>query len=136
NLLNSNGGLLNLGSQTGAVTGALTQVLNGILTDLVTGITSGTPGGTIGAGSGTTDTIPAGDCELVDLHLGPINADILGLQLTTSQICLNVFADPNGGLLGDLLCSLDNLLNNNGNNAQAAQVLVGNVLEDLQALGL
>ena len=29
---------------------------------------------------GPTDTIPAGDTELVNLHLGPINADILGLQ--------------------------------------------------------
>jgi hypothetical protein len=135
NLLNGSGGLLNLGGLTGGVTGALTQVLNGILTDLVTGTTSGT-GGTIGSSSPGTDTIPAGDSELVGLHLGPINADVLGLQVTTSPICLNVFADPNGGLLGNLLSSLNNLLNNGGNNTQASQVLVRNILRDLQSLNL
>jgi hypothetical protein len=134
NLLNGTGGLLNLGGQTSAVTGALTRVLNGILTDLVTGTNAGT-GGTIGSSTSSTDTIPAGDTELVDLHLGPISADILGLQITTSQICLNVYADPNGGLLGELLTSLDNLLNNNGSDALAAQVLVGNNLKDLRSLG-
>jgi hypothetical protein len=113
NLLNGSGGLLSLGHQTGAVTGALTRVLNGILTDLVTGSTSGT-GGTQGTGTGVTDTIPPGDTELVDLHLGPINADILGLEVQTSQICLNLYADPHGGLLGSLLSSLDNLLNGGG----------------------
>ena len=90
----------------------------------------------MGTGTGTTDTIPAGDTELVDLHLGPINADILGLDITTSQICLNVFADPRGGLLGGLLSSLDNLLNNNGNNGHAQTVLVGNILRDLRGLGV
>ena len=49
----------------------------------------------------------------------------------TSQICLNVYADPNGGLLGGLLSSLDNLLNNGGNNGHAQTVLVRNILRDL-----
>ena len=129
NLLKSPGGLLNLGGQTGAVTGGLTTVLNGLLTDLTTGSTAGT-------GGGTPDTTPAGDVSLVNLHLGPINADILGLQVTTSPICLNVFADPNGGLLGGLLSSLDNLLNNHGNNGHAQNVLVGNILRDLSQLVL
>jgi hypothetical protein len=134
NLLSGSGGLLNLGGQTGAVTSALTQVLNGILTDLTTGSTTGT-GGTIGSSTGSTDTIPAGDCELVDLHLGPINANILGLQITTSEICLNVFADPNGGVLGSLLCSLDDLLSNPAT-AHAQNALVRNILSDIARLGL
>jgi len=135
NLLTGTGGLLNLGGATGNVTGALTTVLNDVLTDLTTGSTSGT-GGTMGTGTGTTDTIPAGDTELVNLHLGPISADILGLEIQTSQICLNVYADPNGGLLGNLLSSLDNLLNNGGNNGHAQNVLVSNILRDLANLRL
>jgi hypothetical protein len=134
NLLSGSGGLLNLGGLTGQVTSGLTQVLNGILTDLTTGSNAGT-GGTIGPSTGSTDTIPAGDCELVNLHLGPINANVLGLQITTSQICLNVFADPNGGLLGSLLCSLDNLLSNPAT-ATAQNALVTNILRDLGRLGL
>jgi hypothetical protein len=117
NLLTGTGGLLNLSStQASGVTGALTTVLNGLLKDLTAGgivsQANGGTGGTMGTSTGVTDTIPAGDTELVDLHLGPINADILGLQITTSQICLNLYADPTGGLLGSLLSGLDNLLNN------------------------
>lgn len=147
NLLNSSGGLLNLGNLTNPTTGAnataqltggLTTILNGLLTDLTTGSTTapGGTGGTMGTGSGTTDTIPARDTELVNLHLGPINANILGLQLQTSQICLNVFADPKGGLLGGLLSSLDHLLNNHGHNGHAQNVLARNILRDLTRLGL
>jgi len=127
NLLNNTGGLLNLGTQTGAVTGALTQSLDGVLGGLLAG----------GGGGGTAaDVAPPGTCELVNLHLGEIHLNVLGLHVDTSEICLLVYADPNGGLLGNLLCSLNNLLNNRGNNAQAAQVLVRNVLKDLQSLGL
>jgi len=143
NLLSGTGGLLNLGSLTGPitggqVTGALTTVLNGILTDLTTGTTTapGGTGGTIGTSTPSTDAIPAGDVSLVSLHIGPINADVLGLLVQTSPICLNVFADPNGGLLGSLLSSLNNLLNNHGNNSHAETVLVRNILRDLQHLAL
>jgi hypothetical protein len=134
-LLNGGGGLLNLGGATGSLTGTLTTILDGLLTDLTTGSTAGT-GGTMGSGTGVTDTIPAGDTELVNLHLGPITADVLGLDIATSQICLNVYADPNGGLLGSLLSSLDNLLNNGGNNGNAQNVLVRNILNDISRLHL
>jgi len=135
-------GLLGLvGGQTSTVTGGLTEVLNRVLTDVTSGgivslLNGGTGGTPAAGGTGMTDTIPAGDTELVDLHLGPIHADILGLDITTSQICLNVYADPHGGLLGSLLSSLDNLLNNHGNTGHAQNVLLRNLLRDLTALGL
>jgi len=137
-LLGGSGGLLNLGDSAGGLTGALTQVLNGILTDLTTGTTTapGGTGGTAAPGGPTTDAIPAGDVSLVDLHIGAIHANILGLDVQTSEICLRVFADPNGGLLGGLLASLDNLLNNSGNNGHAQTILVRNILRDLAALRL
>ncbi|HMB02552.1 MAG TPA: hypothetical protein VKP69_02295, partial [Isosphaeraceae bacterium] len=111
NLLNSNGGLLNLNGQTSAVTGALSQVFNGGTTTTGTHV-PGILDQLLAPGSGGGDQAPAGTCELVNLHLGPIHLNVLGLDVQTSQICLLVYADPNGGLLGDLLCSLDNLLNN------------------------
>ena len=53
----------------------------------------------------------AGACPILDLSLGPINLDLLGLVVETSEICLQITAYENGGLLGDLLCSVANLLN-------------------------
>jgi hypothetical protein len=48
---------------------------------------------------------------VLDLRLGPINLNVLGLVVQTSPICLTITATPGGGLLGDLLCQLGNLLN-------------------------
>ena len=53
----------------------------------------------------------AGPCPILNLALGPINLTLLGLNVDTSAICLEVTAIPGGGLLGDLLCSVANLLN-------------------------
>jgi hypothetical protein len=51
------------------------------------------------------------NCPILNLELGPIHLDLLGLNVDTSQICLDVVAHENGGLLGDLLCGVSNLLN-------------------------
>ena len=71
---------------------------------------------------GTTTTVPfsspvditvaqAGVCPVLDLRLAPIHLNVLGLAVDTSSICLTITAIQGGGLLGDLLCSLGNLLN-------------------------
>lgn len=52
-----------------------------------------------------------GDCPILNLQLGPINLDVLGLDVATSQICLAVTAHRHEGLLGELLCGLANALN-------------------------
>ena len=70
---------------------------------------------------GTTTTVPfsspvditvaqPGTCPVLDLRLGPINLNLLGLVVQTSPICLTITATPGGGLLGDLLCQLGTLL--------------------------
>jgi len=54
---------------------------------------------------------PAGTtCPILDLHLGAIHLSLLGLNVDTSEICLKITAEQGGGLLGDLLCSVANLL--------------------------
>lgn len=50
------------------------------------------------------------ECPILDLQLGPINLNLLGLGLATSPICLRATAIQGGGLLGDLLCAVANLL--------------------------
>lgn len=60
-----------------------------------------------------TLTPPTGSetCPVLDLQLAPIHLSLLGANVDTSAICLDVTATEGGGLLGDLLCGgLDNLL--------------------------
>jgi len=56
------------------------------------------------------DQTGAGACPILDLELGPINLNLLGLVVETSPICLRITAVEGGGLLGDLLCAVANLL--------------------------
>ena len=51
-----------------------------------------------------------GECPILDLRVGPIDLNLLGLRVQTSPICLEITAFEGGGLLGDLLCEVANLL--------------------------
>jgi hypothetical protein len=59
----------------------------------------------------TTRPNPAdATCPILNLELGPIHLDLLGLVVDTSAICVDITAHR-GALLGDLLCGISNLLN-------------------------
>jgi hypothetical protein len=45
-------------------------------------------------------------CEVLHLELGPLDLNLLGLQVHLDQVVLDITADPSGGLLGQLLCAL------------------------------
>lgn len=47
-------------------------------------------------------------CQVLDLILGPLNLQLLGLEVDLNQVHLNVTADPAGGALGSLFCQLSN----------------------------
>ena len=81
----------------------------------------------------TPGAIPAGaSCPVLNLSLGPINLDLLGLNVDTSPICLDITAVPgSGALLGNLLCGIANLLN--GGLSQSA-VLAGLTQQELATL--
>jgi len=49
-------------------------------------------------------------CPILHLALGPIHLNVLGLTVDTSPICLDITAHEGGGVLGDLLCNVSNLL--------------------------
>jgi len=68
-----------------------------------------------------------GACPILDLSLAPIDLNLLGLRVQTSSICLNITAYDGGGLLGDLLCSVANLLQGG--------VPLADVLTQLQTTG-
>lgn len=81
----------------------------------------------------TPGATPAGaTCPILNLSLGPINLDLLGLNVDTSPICLDITAIPgSGALLGNLLCGIANLLN--GGLSQTA-VLGGLTPDELATL--
>ncbi len=50
-------------------------------------------------------------CTILDLHIGAIDLNLLGLRVQLAPVDLLITADPIGGLLGSLLCAVANLLN-------------------------
>jgi hypothetical protein len=58
----------------------------------------------MGAGQGAV-------CEILSLSLGPLDLDLLGLQVHLDEVNLQVDAQPgSGNLLGNLLCAVAGLL--------------------------
>ena len=64
-------------------------------------------------------------CQILNLVLGPLNLNVLGLVVTIpNPIVLNITAVPGAGnLLGNLLCAVTNLLNGTGPVQQIADLL-------------
>ena len=62
-------------------------------------------------------------CQILKLVLGPLDLNLLGLRVQLNQVNLLITAVPGGGLLGDLLCGISNLLNPAG--------LLGNTLAQI-----
>jgi hypothetical protein len=53
-------------------------------------------------------------CGILDLTLGPLDLNLLGLRVQLNQVHLQITAISGpGNLLGNLLCGVANLLNNN-----------------------
>ena len=85
----------------------LTQILNGALDAVTANTVRAEPTGAIAA-----------SCTILDLSLGPVQLNLLGLEVILDDcndgpVTVTITAIPGGGLLGDLLCSVANLLNNN-----------------------
>jgi hypothetical protein len=77
--------------------------------------------------------IPSG-CNVLHLVLGPLQLNLLGLVVTIPDpVTVDITAVPGGGLLGDLLCAVANLLGGIDLNAILTSVLT-NLLN--QVLGL
>jgi hypothetical protein len=87
--------------------------LTGTLTDAL--------GNTIGSVTNQAITLPVGGaaatggCSILDLTLGPLHLNLLGLVVDLNQVHLTITGQTgNGQLLGNLLCGLANALNGGG----------------------
>lgn len=85
-------------------------LLNGTLTKV---------DGTVNSIAGQAVTLPVSgidpNCQILNLVLGPLDLNLLGLTVHLNQVVLNITAVPGAGnLLGNLLCDVANLLNGGG----------------------
>lgn len=55
---------------------------------------------------GATTTQAGATCPVLDLVLGPLHLNLLGLVVDLNQVHLSVTATQGGGILGNLFCSL------------------------------
>jgi hypothetical protein len=123
------------GTFAGTFTPKKFSVVNGVLeaTGLVKGTLTDASGTSLGTVSQTatipvdrTNAADAVGCNVLNLTLGPLNLNLLGLVVTLNQVHLVIPAVPGAGnLLGNLLCAVTNLLNGTGSLAVIAVLLNG-----------
>ena len=106
---------------TGSLSNLTSSVVNGALQ--LTGTITGSTTSPTGVVTPVTDTFTAtidnvgasGSCSILDLDLGPLHLDLLGLVIDLAPVHLDVTAVPGAGnLLGNLLCAVAGLLDGNG----------------------
>jgi hypothetical protein len=97
----------------GAFTGTVTNTATG-------GVTSGTQQVTLPINLAAS----TGSCQILDLVLGPLDLNLLGLQVHLDTVHLNITAQSGpGNLLGNLLCAVAGLLDGpTGLNAILTQI--------------
>ena len=137
-------GLKAIGSLTGTITsaaGASQQVTGAIVlvpvanaaTTAATGIGGSIEGRSSSRELSTNAASPqaiAGGCQILNLVLGPLDLNLLGLAVHLNQVVLDIAAVPGAGnLLGNLLCAVANLLN--GLNLNLLGTALTNVLTQL-----
>ena len=75
-----------------------------------------------------------GTCELLHLVLGPLDLNLLGLQVNLSEVVLDIVAESGAGnLLGNLLCAVAGLLDPN---SALAPLFAGVVLHPRSSIGV
>lgn len=86
--------------------------------------------GALGAG------VMAASCDILNLVLGPLDLNLLGLEVHLDQVVLDIIATTGAGnLLGNLLCAVVGILDGGGALGQIAGLL-NQILAILNGLGV
>lgn len=102
-----NGGLAAVGQLTGTLTNTVTGAVQNVNQQVILPIGDAT-----------------GTCTILDLTLGPLDLDLLGLMVHLDQVHLLITAESGpGNLLGNLLCGIAGLLDQNAPANQLANLL-------------
>jgi len=122
-------------SNLGTLLNGLTGLVNGALGNITT---TAPPGSIAGASTPTVGDTTPGACDILNLSLGPIDLNLLGLEVhldncNNGPATVSITAVPSEGLLGQLLCDLDNLLSSNAS-VRAINVTLNQIAREIAAL--
>jgi hypothetical protein len=114
----------------GTVTGVITNTATGATQTVNRAVKIPLRATTGAAGAGNANVVaPQATCEILDLVLGPLDLDLLGLVVHLDVVHLNITAESGpGNLLGNLLCAVVGLLDGPTGGG------LGNILNQIVAL--
>jgi hypothetical protein len=99
---------------TGTLTGTLTDSAGTLLGNVTKQVT--VPVHITNPAQGSNAAQLAAACDILNLDLGPLDLNLLGLQVHLNEVVLNITAQSGpGNLLGNLLCAVAGLLDQPGN---------------------
>lgn len=121
---------------TGTVTGATLNITSFAVQDgkLVALGNITNPAGYVLANNVAIPAAVTGTCDILHLTLGPLDLNLLGLVVHLDQVKLDITAQAGGGLLGNLLCAIANLLNGTPLNLTLLSGLLNQVLSAIGGL--
>ena len=101
----------------GTVTNTATAAKSSVVKNVAWPVSKGAP---VAAAA----VAPQASCDILNLVLGPLHLDLLGLVVDLNQVILNITGETGAGnLLGNLLCGITGILDGVGIGAQLAQLL-------------
>jgi hypothetical protein len=97
----------------GTVSNLVASIVEGNV--VVSGLFTFTEGANVGEQVEFASILQSASCEILNLVLGPIDLNLLGLEVFVDTITINITAVPGpGNLLGNLLCAVAGLLDRGG----------------------
>jgi len=113
NLLNGGGSLIAVVGLLNKLIGLISQVVGGLSPSFVA--QDGALSLAVSYNGQVVGSAPVqvtGTCQVLNLVIGPLHLDLLGLVIDLNQVTLSITAESGAGnLLGNLLCGIANLLN-------------------------
>ena len=104
------GTLVAVGQLNGTVRDAAGNIVRTIVTNVAMPVANASGSPAAEAASCDTDAAVAA-CDILNLVLGPLHLDLLGLVIDLNQVVLEITATTGSGdLLGNLLCAITGLL--------------------------
>jgi hypothetical protein len=99
------------GQLTATVTDAAGNVVRTFTTSVAMPVNNASGSGADAAAGCDSATMAAAACDILNLVLGPLHLDLLGLVIDLNQVVLEITATTGSGdLLGNLLCAITGLL--------------------------
>ena len=132
------GQLVAVGQVTATVRDAAGNLVRTFVSDVTVPVTSGgsrvakraADVGAVGScdagsdGSADIGGAQLGSCDILSLVLGPLDLNLLGLQISLNQVVLDITAQAGAGnLLGNLLCAITGLLDGGSLGLQVVNLL-------------